>query len=131
MMSVGFNIGFVLKADRPESLEMSCSTPGVESSCKENMNSMCGQMMPKMHQGRKKVMQARMELREAVSNPDLTEEQLLEIVSKVANAQSHLDSLAAKSLFEILKVATPEERAEVLRCMPFGGPQRGRPGRMR
>lgn len=129
MLSIGFNIGFVLKSDQPQEIEMSCDTPGSENFCKDNMNSMCSNMMPKMRAGRKSVMQARMALREAIRNPELTEEQLLEKVSQVAIAQGQLDSLAATSLFEILKAANPEEREEVLRCLPFGqGPHKGGPG---
>ncbi|MBT3317498.1 hypothetical protein HN388_05890 [bacterium] len=126
MLSIGFNIGFVMKSDQPQEIEMSCDTPGAENFCKENMNSMCGDMMPKMRSGRKNVMQARMALREAIRNPELTEGQLLERVSQVAIAQGQLDSLAATSLFEILKAASPEEREEVLRCLPFGPQSRHR-----
>ncbi len=120
MLSVGFNIGFVMKSDQPQEIAVSCDTPDPEKFCKENMGSMCSDMMPKMREGRKNIMQARMDLREAIRNPELTEEQLLEKVSQVATAQGQLDSLAATSLYEILKSANPEEREEILRCMPFG-----------
>ncbi|MCP4801111.1 MAG: hypothetical protein GY893_14310 [bacterium] len=126
MLSIGFNIGFIMKSDQPNEIELSCDTPGNANFCKEDMNSMCSDMMPKMRGGRKKVMQARMALREAIRNPELTEEQLLERVSQVAIAQGQLDSLAATSLFEILKAANPEEREEILRCLPFGSQSRHR-----
>jgi len=132
MLSIGFNIGFFMKSDQPQEIEMSCGSPDSEIFCKENTNSMCNEMMPKMRDGRKNVMQARMALNEAIRNPELTEEQLMEKVSQVATAQGQLDSLAATSLFEILKAANPEEREEILRCMPFGsksrhgGPKHGR-----
>lgn len=120
MLSVGFNIGFIFKADKPDQMDMSCGSPDSENYCKDNMNALCSEMMPAMQEGRKQVMQARMALREAISNSELTESQLLEKVSEVAAAQGRLDTLAAKSLYKIMKAATPEEREEVLRCMPFG-----------
>ncbi|MCP4799729.1 MAG: hypothetical protein GY893_07225 [bacterium] len=120
MLSIGFNIGFILKSDQPKEIEIPCDIPESENFCKEDMDSMCGERMPKMRSGRKNVMQARMALRDAIRNPELTEEQLLEKVSQVATAQGQLDSLAAISLFEILNAANPEEREEILRCMPFG-----------